>query len=66
MAGLASHVVSVHRLVSQAQAGLLSEAFTTPEVKAFESDVLKQSWMMTIALGINVRQVSHSEVSVAL
>ncbi|KAM5542766.1 hypothetical protein V8D89_003727 [Ganoderma adspersum] len=54
MAALASHVVSVDRLVAQARAGLLSETFTAAEVKAFESDVLKQSWMMTIAFMINV------------
>ena len=54
MTALASHVVSVDRLVAQARAGLLSEAFTTAEVEAFESDVLKQSWMMTLALIFNV------------
>ncbi|KAM5542746.1 hypothetical protein V8D89_003707 [Ganoderma adspersum] len=54
MAALASHVVSVDRIVTKAQAGLFSEAFTTADVKAFESDVLKQSWMMTIALAIDV------------
>ena len=58
MAALASHVVSVDRLVAQARAGLLSEAFITAEVKAFESDVLKQSWMMTIALIMNVSWAS--------
>ena len=54
MAALASHIVSVDRLVAQARASLLSEAFTVTEVKVFESDVLKQSWMMTIALILNV------------
>ncbi len=58
MAALASHVASVNRLVAQAQTGLFSGEFTTAEVKAFESDVLKQSWMMTIALFINVSRVS--------
>ena len=58
MAALASHVASVDRLVAQARAGLLSEAFTTAEIEDFESDVLRQSWMMTIALIINVSLVS--------
>ena len=66
MASLASHVASVDRLVSHAQAGLFSGAYIEADVSAFEADVLKQSWMMTIALGINVRQVSHSKVPVAL
>ena len=59
MAALASHVISVDRLVAQARAVLLSEAFTTAEVKAFESDVLKQSWMMTTAVSVNVSRVSE-------
>ena len=66
MASLASHVASVDRLVSQAQAGLFSGAYTDANVAAFEADVLKQSWMMTIALGINVRLVSRSESTAAL
>ncbi|KAM5539188.1 hypothetical protein V8D89_007061 [Ganoderma adspersum] len=54
MASLASHVASVDRLVAQAQVGLFSGAYTEADVAAFEADVLKQSWMMTIALGINL------------
>ncbi|PIL26784.1 hypothetical protein GSI_11120 [Ganoderma sinense ZZ0214-1] len=54
MASLASHVGSVNRLAAQAQAGLFSDAYTNADVDAFEADVLKQSWMMTIALGLNL------------
>ena len=60
MASLAGHIASVNRLVSQAQAGLFSDAYTEATVEAFERDVLKQSWMMTIALAINVCQVPSS------
>ncbi|KAM5539183.1 hypothetical protein V8D89_007056 [Ganoderma adspersum] len=54
MASLASHVASVNRLVAQAQSGLFSDTFTTADIASYEADVLKQSWMMTIALGINL------------
>ncbi|PIL30689.1 hypothetical protein GSI_07393 [Ganoderma sinense ZZ0214-1] len=54
-AALGSHIISIGRLVAQAQSGLFSgDAFTNAEVGAFESDVLKQSWMMTIAVSVNV------------
>ena len=43
MASLASHVARVDRLVSQAQAGLFSGAYTEADVTAFKADVLKQS-----------------------
>ena len=54
MAALSSHVRSVSGLVAQAQAGLFSHAYTDAEVEAFESGVLEQSWMMTVALVTNV------------
>ncbi|KAM5542767.1 hypothetical protein V8D89_003728 [Ganoderma adspersum] len=53
-ASLASHIISINRLVTQAQSGLFSTAFTTANMDAFESDVLRQSWMMTIAVSVNV------------
>ena len=56
MASLAGHITSVNRLVTQAQAGLFSDAYTDEAIVTFEGDVLKYSWMMTIALGINVRR----------
>lgn len=59
MASLTSYVVSINRLVSTAQQGLFSASFGDAEMTAFEHDVFKQSWMMTIALSINVRQASH-------
>ena len=55
MASLASYVTSVDHLVAQAQSGLLSNAFTATDVASHEADVMKQSWMMTVALGVNVR-----------
>ncbi len=55
MSSLASHIISVNRLVTHAQAGLFSDAYTTADTDTFEADVLRQSWMMTMALGINVR-----------
>ncbi|KAI1789897.1 hypothetical protein LXA43DRAFT_545702 [Ganoderma leucocontextum] len=54
MASLACHITSVNHLVSQAQAGLFSDAYTDAAVEAFERDILKESWMMTFALGINL------------
>ena len=54
MAALSSHVRSVSGLVAQAQAGLFSHAYTDAEVEAFESGVLEQSWMMTVAFVTNV------------
>lgn len=59
MASFASHITSVNRLVAQAQAGLFSEIFTTAQVDAFEDDVFKQSWMMTVSLTINVSRTSE-------
>lgn len=58
MAALASHISSVSQLVAKAQAGLFSDAYTNAEVEAFQSGVLKQSWMMTAALTINVSLIS--------
>ncbi|PIL26791.1 hypothetical protein GSI_11127 [Ganoderma sinense ZZ0214-1] len=57
---LASRVASIDRLASPAQAGLFSDAYTKADINTFETDVLKQLWMMTIALGINVHPVSRS------
>ncbi|KAM5539185.1 hypothetical protein V8D89_007058 [Ganoderma adspersum] len=54
MASLASHIASVDRVVTQAQAGLFSGAYTSVDVDAFGADILRQSWMMTTALGINL------------
>ena len=54
MGALASHVTSVARLTAQARAGLLSRAYTDAYFQEFQSDVLKQSWMMTTALIVNV------------
>ena len=56
MTSLASHIASVNRLVTQAQSGFLSDTFTAVDVASYEADVLKQSWMMTVAIGVNVRQ----------
>ena len=56
MSSLASHVASVNRLVTQAQSGFLSDKFTAADVASYEADVLKQSWMTTVAIGVNVRQ----------
>ena len=58
-ASLASHIISINRLVAQAQSGLFSTAFTTANMDAFERDVLKQSWMMTTAVSVNVSRVSE-------
>ena len=55
IAALAGHIASVDRLITQAQAGLFSDAYTDADLDAFESDVLKHSWMMTASLAINVR-----------
>lgn len=59
MASLAGHVSIIHRLVSQAHVGLFSDAYTYTAVEAYERDVLKQSWMMTVALAINVCLFLH-------
>ncbi|TBU33820.1 hypothetical protein BD309DRAFT_55444 [Dichomitus squalens] len=54
MAGLASYVVSVNRLVTKAQRNLFSDSFSDADISAFQDDILKQSWMMTAALGMNI------------
>ncbi|KAM5543429.1 hypothetical protein V8D89_002680 [Ganoderma adspersum] len=54
MAALASHVTSVAGLTARARANLLSQAYTDAYLEEFQSGVLKQSWMMTIALIINI------------
>ena len=60
MASLLGHVTSIDRLVARARAGLFSsDAYTDADLDAFEDDVMRHSWMMTIALGINVRRISH-------
>ena len=56
MASLVGHVTSVNRLVAQARTGLFSDAYTDADLDAFEDGVMRHSWMMTIALGINVRR----------
>ena len=55
MASLTSYGVSINRLVSKVQQGLFSASFGDAEMTAFEHDVFKQSWMMTISLCVNVR-----------
>ena len=57
MASLAAYIASVNSLVTQARAGLFSESalYTDANLKNFQDDVLKQSWMMTISLCVNVR-----------
>ncbi|PIL23085.1 hypothetical protein GSI_14393 [Ganoderma sinense ZZ0214-1] len=54
MAALASHGASVDNLTARARAGLFSHAYTDADVVPFQTGVLKQSWMMTIALIINI------------
>lgn len=46
---------SVTRIISQTTGGLFSDTYNGFESLAdLEAEVLKQSWMATIALGINV------------
>ena len=59
MASLVGHVTSVDRLITQARAGLFSDAYTNVDIDAFEDEVMRHSWMMTASLGINVRQACH-------
>ena len=55
MASLASYIVSINRLVTKAERGLFSTSeFGSADITAFQDGILKQSWMITIALGANV------------
>ena len=55
MAALVWHYTSVTRMLSQATSGIFSETYNGLEsLASLEVAVLKQSWMATIALGINV------------
>ena len=55
MASLASYIVSINHLVTKAERGLFSTSeFGSADITAFQDDILKQSWMITIALGANV------------
>ncbi|KAM5540700.1 hypothetical protein V8D89_005731 [Ganoderma adspersum] len=48
------HVSSIDAYVSGASRGLFSASYGPDGYDAFERDVGKQSWMLTVALGINV------------
>ena len=55
MAGLIWNWTSVARIIAEANDGLLSDGYDgRASLLALENAVLKQSWMATIALGVNV------------
>ena len=61
MSALVWNHASVTRILSQATDGLFSETYNGVEsLAALEATVLKQSWMATVALGINVS--IHSQI----
>ena len=53
MASLANYLTSVHRLVSHSSITMPS-SYANDDIRAFKADILRQSWMMTISLAINV------------
>ena len=53
MASLANYLASVHRLVSRSNLTMPS-SFANDDIRTFKADILRQSWMMTISLAINV------------
>ncbi len=60
MAGLIWDWASVTRIVSEVNTGILLDGYDGREnLYAFERPVLKKSWMVTIALGINVSLSPH-------
>ncbi len=48
------HISSINAYVSGASRGLSSPAYGLEGHRTFEREVKKQSWMLTVALGINV------------
>ena len=57
MASLANYLTSVHRLVSHSNITMPS-SYANDDIRTFKADILRQSWMMTISLAINVRYFS--------
>ena len=51
------HITSVDTYVSGANAGLFVASYGPESYHTFQRDVRKQSWMLTVALGINVSTV---------
>ena len=65
MAALVWNHASMTGILSQATSGLFSETFNGIEsLDALEVTVLKQSWMATVALGINVSPIRYFGYSV--